>query len=335
MDASHIESNLTNVEPPTVGPNQRIISGFWNRLLALILDGFCLGLIGLVIGLFLFDPLARVGGWGRLLGFTIAMVYFGLLNSAIGKGQTIGKRIMKIEVVDRAGNHLSVGRSFLRYIVLGIPFFLNGALISSDVMISPIGYLIGFILFGAGGSIIYLYVCNRLTRQSLHDLAVGSFVVKSSPTGPVVDSIWRPHLIVVGIWLLAVIGLFVVLTGLSKKGIFPELLAVQREIQSSGKVHTVTVTVGKSCSIIDGNRSETSYLQSNAIWKDRPHNNEIAAQWVASVILKNYAEIMAKDVLAVTITYGYDIGIARAWKTEQFQHSPSEWQEIMATSSSK
>ncbi len=161
--------------------NHRIISGFWVRLLALMVDGLCLGLTGLVLGLLLFDSLARLGGWGRLLGFFIALVYFGVLNSAMGKGQTIGKRIMKIEVIDRSGKHLSIGRSFLRYAVLGIPFFLNGALISPSVMISPIGYVIGFILFGAGGAIIYLYICNRLTRQSLHDLFVGSFVAKTTP----------------------------------------------------------------------------------------------------------------------------------------------------------
>ena len=335
MDKSTFGPDLVNEGPPSLDPNHAGISGFWQRILALILDGLCLGLMGIVIGLFMFDPLARLGGWGRLLGFSFALVYFGVLNSVIGKGQTLGKRIMKIEVVDRYRNYLSVGRSFLRYTVLGVPFFLNGALISTDAMISPVGYLTGFILFGIGGSIIYLYICNRHTRQSLHDLVVGSFVTKMSPKGQVVDLIWRPHLLIVGIWLLAVIVLSVVMTGLGKQGIFPELLAVQREIQSSGKVHMATATVGTSWSLIGGNRSEKTYFLSNAIWKERPNDDESAALLVASVILKNYADIMDKDILAVTITYGYDIGIAKSWKTQQFQHSPSEWRGILTKPSVK
>jgi uncharacterized RDD family membrane protein YckC len=81
-----------------------VISGFWRRLLAFIFDGVLLGLVGVILGLLLFDSLARLGGWGRLIGFCHALVYFGVLNSAIGGGQTIGKRIMKIQVVDRTGH---------------------------------------------------------------------------------------------------------------------------------------------------------------------------------------------------------------------------------------
>jgi uncharacterized RDD family membrane protein YckC len=300
--------------------------------MALAIDGLCLGLPGIILGFFFFDSLARLGVWGRLLGFSIAMVYFGILNSAIGKGKTIGKRIMKIEVVDRAGNHLSVGRSFLRYAILGAPMFLNYAMIPPDVLLSPIGYLIGFILFGVGGGIIYLYVCNRRTRQSLHDLAVGSFVVKTTPEGQVVDSMWRPHMIFVGIWLLAVVGITIVMTTLSKKGMIQELLAVQREIQSSCKVHMATATIGKSWRVFDGKRLETTYFESNVTWKERPLDDDAAVQQVASVILRNYADIMKKDVLVVTTTYGYDIGFARSWRTQQVQHSPSEWQGILGKS---
>jgi len=171
MDTSNIESDLASEALPSAGPTGRIISGFWSRLVALILDGLCLGLLGLILGLLLFDPLSRLGGWGRLLGFCIALVYFGVLNSAIGKGQTIGKRIMRIAVVDRAGNHISLGRSFLRYAVLGIPFFLNGAMIPQNVLMSPAGYLIGFILFGAGGATIYLYIFRATVGSCISDSA--------------------------------------------------------------------------------------------------------------------------------------------------------------------
>jgi hypothetical protein len=88
----------------------------------------------------------------------------------------------------------------------------------------------GFILFGFGDAIVYLYIFNRRTRQSLHDLIVGTFVTQTTPRrtynlhdliaavfvsqrpppGQVVGSIWRPHLIVVGVWLVLVSVLLVV-----------------------------------------------------------------------------------------------------------------------------
>jgi len=53
----------------------------------------------LLIGATLFDQLSHLGGWGRLVGFCIAILYFGTLNSVVGKGQTLGKRILKIHVI--------------------------------------------------------------------------------------------------------------------------------------------------------------------------------------------------------------------------------------------
>ena len=313
-----------------VESHYRPISGFWCRLLAVIIDGLLLGLAGYICGLMFFTQLALLGGWGRLIGFLIALAYYGIFNSAMGKGQTIGKRLMKIEVVNRSGQHISLTRSLLRYVILGLPFFLNGVLIPPRVMMSPVGYAIGFIVFGFGGAIIYLYLFNRRTRQSLHDLATGTFVTKKSPQGEVFGSVWRPHIVVVGILFMSGIGLSIVMTCLSQKGVFTGLLDVQRAIQASGKVHGATVNAGKSWRIADGVRSETTYLLSNAIWKQRPPDEESAARSIASIILRNYPDISKKDVLTVKITYGFDMGIARAWKSYTSTHSPKEWQQLVA-----
>lgn len=181
-------------------PEPVIIAGFWKRLLALIIDSLLLGAVGFLLGLMFFDQFARLGGWGRLVGFIIALLYFGVFNSSIGKGQTIGKRITSIKVVDREGQFLSPQKSFLRSTILEVPFFLNGALIPPSVLISPLGVLVGLIIFGIGGAIIYLYIFNRRTRQSLHDLAAGSFVIRSfAAAPPVAIGISKFHIVVVGV----------------------------------------------------------------------------------------------------------------------------------------
>jgi uncharacterized RDD family membrane protein YckC len=315
----------------TLTPEKRVISGFWRRILAFVLDGLLLGLVGIVVGIFFFDPLARSGGWGRLLGFCVALAYGGILNSSIGKGQTIGKRITKVEVVNSHGEHISPGLSTLRYAILAAPFFLNGALIAPSIIDSPLGHLFGLLVFGFGGAILYLYIFNRRTRQSLHDLACGTFVVKVLPKGEVsAGPLWKPHVVIIGVLGVLVLVASLVVQNLTQQGVFPELLAAQKAILSSGNVHAASVSVGKTWGISGGPVVETTHVESNAIWKRRPLDYEAAAKEVASAILKHYPDTMTKNVLSVTITYGYDIGIAQAWRRQTFRRTPLEWSAVVA-----
>lgn len=306
-------------------PEPKVIAGFWKRLLAFIIDGLLLGVVGFLLGLMFFDAFARLGGWGRLIGFIIALVYFGVLNSSIGKGQTIGKRITNIKVVDHDGEFIFLNKSFLRYTILALPFFLNGALIPPSVMMSALGIIIGLIIFGVGGGIIYLYIFNRRTRQSLHDLAVGSFVVRvSASESPSLMRVWKYHYLTVGIWCLIVLIFASIISPIiQRRGVFPELLALHNSIQNSGKVHMASVFIGTSW----GANGETQYLTTNAIWKNKPASLEIAASEIASIVLREYPDIMNKDVLAVTVTYGFDIGIASGWQSYNEYHSPAEWRQ--------
>lgn len=165
----------------------------------------------------------------------------------MGKGQTIGKRIVKIKVIDRYGKETSVGRSFVRYVILGAPFFFNQAVIPQSAALTPMGYPVCFIIFGIGGAIIYLYVFNRKTRQSLHDLVVGTFVVKAPNAVPVgFTFIWRGHLKVIEIWSVLVICFSILSPILSNQGLFLEMLEVQKHIQSTGQVDAATTIVEKN-----------------------------------------------------------------------------------------
>jgi uncharacterized RDD family membrane protein YckC len=338
QDQKEIKMDDLHSEDQQTAPmfEKRVISGFWRRILAFALDGVFLGLVGFALGIFFYDPLAHLGGWGRLLGFCVALAYYGVLNSSIGNGQTIGKRIVKVEVVNRHGEHISLRLSVLRYAILAVPFFLNGAIIPPSLIASPLGYLLGLLVFGFGGATIYLYIFNRRTRQSLHDLACGTFVVRAFPKGDVlVSPVWKPHVVVISVWFALVIVAMIVMQNIAQKGVFPGLLATQQAIMSTGKVHVATLSVGKTWRTSGESRTEATHVASNAVWKRRPADYEAAAREVALVILNHYPDIMAKDVLAVTVTYGYDIGIARAWRNQTFQHSPLEWKAVAPLSAQR
>lgn len=308
---------------------EKPISKFWIRILAMFLDSIILGVVGAVVGFLLFDTFAQMGVWARLVGFVIAFFYFGVLNSVVGNGQTFGKKIMKIRVVNRNGESISLGKSFLRTAILTIPFFLNGAMIPPSVMMSPIiGTTIGLLLFGLWGSIVYLYIFNRKTRQSLHDVIVGSYVIKREVSGPVtVPSVAPIHYGVVGI-LFVVVILFstVIEPKLAGKGPFPALMDIYQRLQTMDWVNTAGVHVGKTF----GTGGTKTYLTANVVMRKKPHSFEEATNEVARLILTNYPSMKQKDFLNVSVVYGFDIGIASGWQRYGAGYSPSEWETKLA-----
>lgn len=179
---------MESTDPKSLGdgPKGARITGFWRRLAAGMLDLLLLGTIGGAIGASAFDRLAALGSWGRFIGFAIALAYFVPLDSHLGGGQSVGKRLLRIRVADRAGLPIGAARAALRFAVLAIPSTLNGASFRLDTMPPALlqligGSLLGLIVLGAGTSILYLFVFNRRTRQSLHDLVTDTLVVDASP----------------------------------------------------------------------------------------------------------------------------------------------------------
>lgn len=141
---------------------ERAIAGFWRRLGAFVVDLILLCIAGLILGALSFDTFARMGAYARLIGFAIALAYFGILNSRIGGGQTLGKRWLGVRVVDVHGQLLTLPRSLLRYAVLGTPFFCNGLPVDPNLAMStPLGYLLALVVFGGMFAIVYLYLFNR------------------------------------------------------------------------------------------------------------------------------------------------------------------------------
>ena len=81
--------------PPT--PPDFRKAGFWRRTIALFIDWIILA----IVGFFFRELFLRMGGWERLIGFGVAALYFVPLNSRLGRGQTVGKRALRIRVVSK------------------------------------------------------------------------------------------------------------------------------------------------------------------------------------------------------------------------------------------
>lgn len=295
------------------------------RIGAIVIDTLILGGIGLLIGLGFENQLIQLGPWGKLLGFIIALLYFGFGNSQIGKGQTIGKKLLGIQVVGTNGTTISLVRSFLRYTVLATPFFINGTNIASDSVQKFLIYPLSLILFGGILSILYLFIFNRATGQSLHDLAAKTYVINKGVDKHGIGQLRQAHLIVVAI--IAVVSVLLPLfTNHAAKGeVFKELVVVKQAVAKQPDVTNVIVTQSTSTETNSATEKKvTKHLLTQVSLNTHIADHQKFAQRIASIAVANYADIGNIDSIGVTLVYGYDIGIAAKWQSYSYQFTPDE-----------
>jgi uncharacterized RDD family membrane protein YckC len=99
---------------PGVGGAGSVQSGprasFGLRLVAAIIDGILLGIVGTILRVILGDVLASA------VNLLLGLAYYTYLEGS-PSGQTVGKRAMSIRVIDFAGGGpIGPGRALIRYI---------------------------------------------------------------------------------------------------------------------------------------------------------------------------------------------------------------------------
>jgi uncharacterized RDD family membrane protein YckC len=138
--------------PPQSAPASGAARGpranFGQRLVAAIVDGILIGVVGAIIELVIRNSL------GTLIALVVGIGYYGWLEGS-ASGQTVGKRMMGIRVYDlRQGGPIGTGRAIGRYFAR---------------IISTIPCLLG-----------YFWMLWDSEKQTWHDKLVGSVVVPTS-----------------------------------------------------------------------------------------------------------------------------------------------------------
>jgi uncharacterized RDD family membrane protein YckC len=94
-------------------------AGFVIRAIALIVDGFIVGIVAAILNAALFGgDIARLGGLNSVLG----LLYYVYFWSGAGNGQTLAMRFFNLKVVKTDGTSLDYVGAFLRYIGLIVSF---------------------------------------------------------------------------------------------------------------------------------------------------------------------------------------------------------------------
>ena len=317
-------------------PQSKSVSPVWRRFVAFVLDGLILYAVGRGIGTTFFDSLSQLGPWGHLLGFCISLSYFATLDSSVGHGQTVGKRLLRLRVVGAQGNPISLGRSLVRFTVFAFPQFLNGLQLPREINPWIGSILLAVVVSGVGGSTLYLLIFNRHTRQGLHDLAAGSYVVGASDTGLVqTEPIWDTHWRVLRWFLtllacLAVSGI-VMHNKLEKSG---PVFQSEEDVRLLEQLDQVQMARARYLKPIKWNDSLTKNplahkktLVITVWWTGEPKAREAFSYQVAKLILQNDPMVNDQDLLWIVVARGYNLGIASGGNSQAFSHSPAEWRQ--------
>jgi uncharacterized RDD family membrane protein YckC len=309
--------------PQLVNSSQsRKIAGFWRRLFAFVVDVIITIVPCMILGFTFYGLFSASPVYAHLTGLSLTILYFGILSSEAAGGQTVGQRLVKIQVVDRAGQLISVERSLLRSFILLAPIIVTGQLLPSFTAY-PLERAVDFIISGAEIAIYYLYVFNTRTRQSLHDVAMGTYVVDAESNGSVQGQhLWGGHWVMLAGIAVAVALLIVGLGNVIQGTSFSELNQIQQGVLASGKVQSVAASVKKDWKL--GGETQT-YLVVTAVLRDKSSSPKKDAAEIADSVLRSDAGAANRDMITVILPEGFEIGFARFSRTHQFSHDPETW----------
>jgi uncharacterized RDD family membrane protein YckC len=311
----------TTIDEISVG---RPICGFWRRLVAFIVDSIVLGLLGLALGAIFGQQFALLGALGPLVGFSIAICYFGIMNSRIGNGQSLGKKILKICVVNKEGKLISVKRSFFRAAIFSV-LVCNGLSLSSVPIIEQfVSLIVTMISIGT----IYFYLFNRKTRQGIHDIICGSYVYKvDAVSTSITIAVSRVHYLAYSIIFLAVTFASYTFSNQNES-----LLSVYRELNKLDGVYAANVNnmttkqvFDPKIGIMDG-KASTRLTATVFVYKN-PKKEEELKDKIAKVVLDNYSSMQNVQTMIVDIRYGYNIGIAHNYIDSWTTGPTQKWKE--------
>ncbi|MBK1877102.1 RDD family protein [Pelagicoccus mobilis] len=315
----------TEAEP--IDPSYQY-SGFWRRVLAYSIDAILLGAIGLALGFTFYDYFLSIGQAGRLLGLVIYLGYFATLNSQIGNGQTLGKRMLSIQVLNQEGNTLNLQTALIRQSIIAAPIFLNGLTLPSGKYLLAATVLLGVIVFGVGGVIGYFLLFNTRTRRSLHDFICGSHVVKleKDKTSIDVPPLWKGHLAILAAITLSVATGGVFLGDWAKNNFdLTQITALYNKLSEQEHIRQAGVHLTNHYSFGSDKQDPVTVLQLVA---SPPHSIPSPSKYaleVVAVALKDETILPDSDVIALSILTGFDLGIAKQHTTRSVSDSPANW----------
>jgi uncharacterized RDD family membrane protein YckC len=304
------------------------LAGFWRRIAAFAVDGLLLGIVGQVLALPFPSIWFEIGPHGRFVGLFIALGYFGLMDSQVGDGQSVGKRFLRIAVRDHGNQPIGIARSALRTLVWLVPVTLNGWALPA--LRAPVpSWIATVIVFGVGGALVFTMVFNRRSRQGLHDMLCETYVVRVTgepieafPTTARVQWIATSAFAATAM-VLATAGMFF---GPLSGTTLQQVIRLHGRLEPDPRFFTVGVF---DRTFYRTSGATTRTLRIEAWYKGRPSDEDRrrVVNDIANTALESMDSIAEFDDMQIGVTWAYDLGIASTSSTYVDTETIDTWRE--------
>ena len=301
------------------------------RLFAFLIDALIIGVFGWMIGWSFEDAILQLGNFGRAVGAVVVLLYFGICNSKLMNGQTLGKMLLNIRVVDKNSNYISVAKAILRALPFALYILLNGMPVSDSSDLYP-SLILGTILFSIPVLEIYFAIANNKSLQSLHDMIAKTYVVSVKSEGSI-DFTNNKAILYAG-FALPILILAVVFAGssaVSNKLIYvKDMQKIVSVASQELPISSITMYRNKTeTTNFDGETTQTKLIQVTATKINKDENDTLLAVKIAKIIFDSGFAFEEDENLFIAITYGYDIGIASKYNSSKFNDTPKNWKEAV------
>lgn len=321
---------------------QTAIAGFWRRFFAWFIDFF---LITILTGLIVFpfsEIIFTLGPWANVISAIFIICYWGVFNSEIVFGQTIGKKVVGIAVVNPDNQYLTLKQSFLRAFLLGFFVLSSGitAVLIHNIFMESI---LGALTLAGGLITTYGLIFNLTTRQGAHDLLVKSYVVKlpihpeSEP--PALPNIHRnislglAGLVVVLSLTISLFLPYLPVFGGIEDNAWTELLEVQTILQENDNFFAVGIQRNNTSNIGEATvvKSLNIELWVKTSCSSKPNECKELMSEAAQVAIDNYEGINELNRLNVTAVNQFSVGFFNSHYSNTLSYTIEEWRDYLAT----
>lgn len=293
------------------------------RILAFLIDSILIVFAGYVLGYIFFDLLMGLGPAGRLVGYFVGLFYFVIPESSFGNGQSLGKRLFRVQVIGADGAALSIERSCIRYTVFALPWFLYGLAFPIPPTRWTVFLILSLAVFGLGGAGLYLMLFNRKTRQGVHDLAVGGLVIETGTVGPVpCRPVWKPHWVFAGLILVLFTAAGVLVPKYLRRPTFGQFTEDIRQIEKLPGVHSASI---RRLNSSNHGAAKVANLQVEVRCTVATTDEQALANQIADSLITVDPGIEEYGTLQIVLIRGYDIGIAHSFFSQTYSDSPAGW----------
>jgi len=311
------------------------VTTFWARIFAFALDSAILGITGFLLAIPLNGFFVSLGNEGVFVGFFISLLYFTIMNSHLAKGQTLGKRFLKIQTIDKNGTFLSIQKSLVRTLIFIIPYFFVNYQYPFLPPYSTASSIISLFFFSCIIFLIAFYIFNKSSRQGLHDLAVNSIVANTfrEDEPREIKKANKSAFLFASVIVAVFLGI-AIYTGSIIKQTYPELFTVIQKLSEDKEVINASAKKGIRKTYYNKEKTQIKYLTINLSVRNLPFlmpsakTPDIVLQAVKSVI-ESSPDIESLDYINVNLIKQYNIGIAKSSRSVSYSNTKEEWTGIL------